>query len=39
VLHPKDDKLLEEDFGGATDLQRSQRHAQVSAPRVEDLSI
>jgi hypothetical protein len=27
VLDPKDDKLLEEDFGAANDIKRSQRHA------------
>ncbi len=29
VLDPKDDKLLEEDFAGANDLKRSQRHAMI----------
>ena len=29
VLDPKDDKLLEEEFGGASDIQRSKRHAKV----------
>jgi hypothetical protein len=29
VLDPKDDKLLEEDFGAANDIKRSQRHAKV----------
>jgi RNA polymerase II-associated factor 1 len=29
VLDPKDDKLLEEDFGGGGDLKRSQRHAKI----------
>ena len=28
-MDPKDDKLLEEDFGGAHDLKRSQRHAKI----------
>ena len=29
ALDPKDDKLLEEDFGAANDIKRSQRHAMV----------
>ena len=29
ILDPKDDKLLEEEFGGASDIQRSKRHAKV----------